>query len=361
MFDTFEGNSDGCYLYSRHTSPSNLYLGQALAALEGMEAANVTASGMGAITNILMELCASGDEIVSSRTIYGGTYAFMKNFLPKYQVKTNFVDITKLDLVEKAITKNTKVLYCESLSNPLLEVGPLIELGLLAKKHNIKLVVDNTFTPLMISPVKFGVDIVAHSLTKFINGSSDTVGGVVCGSQAFIDELRNVNTGASMLMGPTMDSFRSASIMKNMRTLHIRMKQHSYNAMYLAQLFESNGLRVVYPGLTSHPGHETMKGLMNPEFGFGGMMTIDAGQLDKANELMELMQNKNLGYLAVSLGFYKTLFSAPGTSTSSEIPLEEQKEMGLTDGLVRFSIGLDDDIKRTGEMMLACMKEVGVL
>ena len=361
MFDTFEGNTDGCYLYSRHSSPSNLYLGQALAALEGMEAANVTASGMGAITNILMELCASGDEIVSSRTIYGGTYAFMKNFLPKYQVKTNFVDITKLDLVEKAITKNTKVLYCESLSNPLLEVAPLIELGLLAKKHNIKLVVDNTFTPLMISPVKFGVDIVAHSLTKFINGSSDTVGGVVCGSQAFIDELRNVNTGASMLMGPTMDSFRSASIMKNMRTLHIRMKQHSYNAMYLAQLFESNGLRVVYPGLTSHPGHETMKGLMNPEFGFGGMMTIDAGQLDKANELMELMQNKNLGYLAVSLGFYKTLFSAPGTSTSSEIPLEEQKEMGLTDGLVRFSIGLDDDIKRTGEMMLACMKEVGVL
>ena len=361
MFDTFEGNTDGCYLYSRHSSPSNLYLGQALAALEGMEAANVTASGMGAITNILMELCASGDEIVSSRTIYGGTYAFMKNFLPKYQVKTNFVDITKLDLVQKAITKNTKVLYCESLSNPLLEVAPLIELGLLAKKHNIKLVVDNTFTPLMISPVKFGVDIVAHSLTKFINGSSDTVGGVVCGSQAFIDELRNVNTGASMLMGPTMDSFRSASIMKNMRTLHIRMKQHSYNAMYLAQLFESNGLRVVYPGLTSHPGHETMKGLMNPEFGFGGMMTIDAGQLDKANELMELMQNKNLGYLAVSLGFYKTLFSAPGTSTSSEIPLEEQKEMGLTDGLVRFSIGLDDDIKRTGEMMLASMKEVGVL
>ena len=361
MFDTFEGNTDGCYLYSRHSSPSNLYLGQALAALEGMEAANVTASGMGAITNILMELCASGDEIVSSRTIYGGTYAFMKNFLPKYQVKTNFVDITKLDLVEKAITKNTKVLYCESLSNPLLEVAPLIELGLLAKKYNIKLVVDNTFTPMMISPVKFGVDIVAHSLTKFINGSSDTVGGVVCSKQAFIDDLRNVNTGASMLMGPTMDSLRSASIMKNMRTLHIRMKQHSCNAMYLAQLFESKGLHVVYPGLTSHPGHETMKSLMNPEFGFGGMMTIDAGQLDKANALMELMQNKNLGYLAVSLGFYKTLFSAPGTSTSSEIPLEEQKEMGLTDGLVRFSIGLDDDIKRTGEMMLACMKEVGVL
>lgn len=360
MFDTFEGNTDGCYLYSRHSSPSNLYLGQALAALEGMEAANVTASGMGAITNILMELCASGDEIVSSRTIYGGTYAFMKNFLPKYHIKTTFVDITKLDLVEKAITKNTKVLYCESLSNPLLEVAPLIELGQIAKKHNIKLVVDNTFTPLIISPSKFGVDIVAHSLTKFINGSSDTVGGVVCSTQNFIDDLRNVNTGASMLLGPTMDSLRSASIMKNMRTLHIRMKQHSYNAMYLADLFESKGLRVVYPGLASHPGHETMKSIMNTEFGFGGMLTIDAGNLDKANELMELMQHQNLGYLAVSLGFYKTLFSAPGTSTSSEIPMDEQIEMGLTDGLVRFSIGLDDDIIRTGEMMLDCMKKVGI-
>lgn len=361
MFDTFEGNTDGCYLYSRHSSPSNLYLGQALAALEGMEAANVAASGMGAITNILMELCAAGDEIVSSRTIYGGTYAFMKNFLPKYNVKTKFVDITNLEQVENAITAHTKVLYCESLSNPLLEVAPLMELGKIAKKYNLKLVVDNTFTPLIISPIKFGVDIVAHSLTKFINGSSDTVGGVVCGTQAFIDDLRNVNTGASMLMGPTMDSMRSASIMKNMRTLHIRMKQHSHNAMYLAQLFQDKGLRVVYPGLDSHPGHHMMKTLMNPEFGFGGMMTIDAGTLEKANALMELMQNRNLGYLAVSLGFYKTLFSAPGTSTSSEIPLEEQKMMGLTDGLVRFSIGLDDDIKRTGDMMLACMSEVGVL
>jgi methionine-gamma-lyase len=213
----------------------------------------------------------------------------------------------------------------------------------------------------MISPLKFGVDIVVHSLTKFINGSSDAIGGVVCASQNFVDQLRNVNSGASMLLGPTMDSLRAASILKNLRTLHIRMKQHSANALYLAQLFESKGLNVVYPGLLSHPGHETMKGLMNPDFGFGGMLTINAGNLEKANQLMELMQNRNLGYLAVSLGFYKTLFSAPGTSTSSEIPLEEQQAMGLSDGLVRFSIGLDDDIERTGQMMIACMEEIGVL
>jgi len=139
------------------------------------------------------------------------------------------------------------------------------------------------------------------------------------------------------------------------------MKQHSYNAAFLAEKFEADGLKTVYPGLKSHPSHEVFKSMMNEEYGYGGMLTIDAGSLDKANELMELMQEKNLGYLAVSLGFYKTLFSAPGTSTSSEIPEDEQEEMGLTDGLIRFSIGLDNDIERTYEMMKACMEEVGVL
>ncbi|MHA3789329.1 aminotransferase class I/II-fold pyridoxal phosphate-dependent enzyme [Flavobacterium hauense] len=361
MFDTFEGNADGCYLYSRHSSPSNLYLGQALAAMEGTETANVAASGMGAITPVLLQLCAGGDHIVSSRTIYGGTYAFMKNFLPKLNIKTSFVDITKLDVVEAAITPNTKVLYCETVSNPLLEVADIESLAKIAKKHNLKLVVDNTFSPLSVAPVKLGADVVIHSLTKFINGSSDTVGGVTCGTQEFIDALRNVNDGASMLLGPTMDSLRSASVMKNLRTLHIRMKQHSHNASYLAEKFENDGLKVVYPGLESHPGHKLYKGMINPEYGFGGLMTIDAGTIDKANELMELMQNRNLGYLAVSLGFYKTLFSAPGSSTSSEIPMDEQKEMGLTDGLIRFSIGLDNDIERTYQKMKECMVEVGVL
>lgn len=361
MFDTFEGNAEGCYLYSRHSSPSNLYLDKALAAMEGTETANVAASGMGAITPTLLQLCGNGDHIVSSRTIYGGTYAFLKNFAPRFGVKTTFVDITKLDAVEAAITPQTKVLYCETVSNPLLEVADLAGLSKIAKKHNLKLVVDNTFSPLSVAPVQFGADIVIHSLTKYINGSSDTVGGVVCASQEFINDLKNVNSGASMLLGPTMDSLRSASVMKNLRTLHLRIKQHSFNAQYLAEKFEGLGLKTVYPGLKSHPSHELYKGMINPEYGFGGMLTIDAGTLEKANELMELMQKRNLGYLAVSLGFYKTLFSAPGSSTSSEIPMEEQIEMGLTDGLIRFSIGLDNDIQRTFEMMHDCMKELSVV
>ena len=361
MFDTFEGNADGCYLYSRHTSPSNLYLGEALAAMEGTETANVAGSGMGAITPTLLQLCGAGDHIVSSRTIYGGTYAFLKNFTPRMNIQTTFVDITKLDVVEAAITENTKVLYCETVSNPLLEVADIRGLAALAKKHNLKLVVDNTFSPLSISPAKLGADVVIHSLTKFINGSSDTMGGVVCGTSEFITSLKSVIDGASMLLGASMDSLRSSSILKNMRTLHIRMKQHSKNASYLANKFENDGLKTVYPGLASHPSHEIFKSMMNEEYGFGGMLTIDVGSLDKANALMELMQERNLGYLAVSLGFYKTLFSAPGTSTSSEIPEEEQAEMGLTDGLIRFSIGLDNDIERTYQMMKACMIELDIL
>lgn len=361
MSDTFEGNTDGCYLYSRHSSPSNLYLAEALAKMEGTESANVTASGMGAITSALLQLCKSGDHIVSSRTIYGGTYAFMKNFLPGYKIETSFVDITDLHKVENSITENTKILYCETVSNPLLEIADLEGLSKIAKKHHLKLVVDNTFSPLSVTPQLLGADVTLHSLTKFINGSSDTVGGVYCGTQEFINATKDVNSGACMLLGPTMDSLRAASVLKNLRTLPIRMRKHSENALFLAENWEKDGLKVKYPGLKSHPQHELFKTMMHEEFGFGGLVALDVKTVEKANELMEMMQNENLGYLAVSLGFYKTLFSASGTSTSSEIPEDEQKEMGLSPGLIRFSIGLDHDIERTYLKMKTCMEKVGVL
>ncbi len=361
MFDTFEGNTEGCYLYSRHSSPSNLYLGEALAALEGTETANVTASGMGAITAVILQLCNARDHIISSRTIYGGTYAFMKNFLIKFGIKTTFLDITDLDAVSNAINPNTKMIYCESVSNPLLEVADISALSKISKKNEIPLVVDNTFSPLTVSPKRLGADIIIHSLTKFINGTSDCVAGAVCGTTDFCLSLKDVNNGAGMLLGSTLDSLRGASILKNMRTLHIRIKKHSENAMFLAKNLEKDGLRVVYPGLPSHPGHMIMEDQMNPEYGYGGLLTLDVGSLDKANELMELMQKRKLGYLAVSLGFYKTLFSAPGSSTSSEIPMEEQKAMGLGDGLIRFSIGLDDDIERTYTQIKECMIELNIL
>jgi methionine-gamma-lyase len=170
--------------------------------------------------------------------------------------------------------------------------------------------------------------------------------------------MMDVNSGTSMLLGPVLDGMRSASMLKNLHSLPVRMERHSRNALYLAKKFEAMGLPVRYPGLESHPQHELYKKFMHEDFGYGGMMTIDFKTIDNANQLMENMQNQNLGYLAVSLGFYKTLFSAPGTSTSSEIPEDEQAEMGLSPGIVRFSIGLDQDIESTFQKMKKCIEEV---
>jgi len=358
MEGVFEGEIDGCYLYSRHWNPSNKYLSQALAKMEGTESASVTASGMGAITSTLMQLCNAGDEIVSSRTIYGGTYAFMKNFLPKFGIKTSFVNTTNLAQVKAAVTPSTKVIYCETMSNPMLEITDVRELAKVAKEHACQLVVDNTFSPMIFSPKELGADVVVHSMTKFINGMSDCVAGTICGSDEFIASLYDVNDGAAMLLGPVLDSFRSAGILKNLRTLHIRMKQHSLNAMYVSEKLHEDGFKVIYPGLPSHPQHELMKTMMNDEFGFGGLFVVDLKTAERANQLMEMMQDENVGYLAVSLGSYKTLFSAPGGSTSSEIPEEEREEMGLTDGLVRVSIGLDNDIERTYQTIKDCISRV---
>ena len=361
MGEVFEGNQTGCYLYSRHTNPSTSYLGKALAEIEYMQGAILTASGMAAITNTILQLCNSEDEIISSRGIYGGTYAFMKNYLPKFKIKTTFVNIGDLTQIEKAITKKTKIIYCEMMSNPLLEISNINAMSELAKKHEIKIVVDNTFTPMIFSPGTLGADIVIHSLTKFINGTSDTVGGVICANEEFITEMINVNSGSAMLLGPVMDSIRAASILKNIRTLHLRMKKHSDNAQYLSEKLQDDGLKVIYPGLKNHSQHAMMKNSMNDGFGFGGIFVIDTKTKEKANQLMEKMQKNNIGYLAVSLGFYKTLFCTPGSSTSSEISESEQKLMGLSEGLIRFSIGLDDNIERTYKMIKKCLQELQII
>lgn len=358
MAGVFDGEIEGCYLYSRHWNPSNLYLSQALAQMEGTESALVTSSGMAAISSTLQQICNSGDEIISSRTIYGGSYALMKNFLPKFGINTKFVNTTNIQQVKNAITKHTKLIYCETMSNPMLEITDIRALSKLAKENNCLLVVDNTFSPLIFSPAQLGADIVIHSLTKFINGMSDSVAGVICANQEFIDSLYDVNSGAAMLNGPVLDSHRSASILKNMRTLHIRMQQHANNALSLSQKLESDGYRIIYPGLESHPQNKLVQEIGYRKYGAGGLFVIDLKDKETANHFMELMQEANVGYLAVSLGSYKTLFSAPGCSTSSEIPEEERIQMGLTDGLVRISIGLDDDIDRTYLKMSKCLKEI---
>ncbi len=356
MVDTFHGEQEGCFLYSRHWNPSNKYLADALAAMEGTPSAWVTASGMGAITTAILQLCNTGDHIVSSVTTYGGTFAFLANYLKKFNIDVSFVNITNLKEVEKAIQPNTRILYTESVTNPMLQVSDIPGLSAIARRHDIKLLVDNTFTPMIMAPAKLGADIVLYSLTKFVNGKNDCVAGAVCADTDFIDSLADVNTGSAMLLGPILDPLRSSSIQKNLHTLHIRMQQHSRNALYLAEKFSETGLRVIYPGLKDHPQHGLMKELMQPDFGFGGMIAIDFETSEQAARLMEEMQLAGVGYLAVSLGYFKTLFSNSGKSTSSEVPDEVQKEMGLSEGLIRFSVGLDHDIRRSWEKIHQCLK-----
>lgn len=361
MTDTFHGETEGCFLYSRHWNPSNFYLSEALAAMEGTEAGWVTGSGMAAITCALLHCCKAGDHIVSSMTTYGGTFAFMKNWLPRINVEVTFVDTTNLDAVKKAIRPNTKVIYTETMTNPLLQISDIPSLAAIANQHNAKLLVDNTFTPMIVSPAQLGAHVVIYSMTKFINGKNDCVAGAICSTKEFINSMIDVNDGTAMLLGPVLDPFRSSSILKNLHTLHIRMKQHSYNTMYLAQKFEEVGLKFCYPGMPNHKGHELFKKIMNDGFGFGGMIAIDMKTAENASRLMELMELKDVGYLAVSLGYFKTLFSNSGKSTSSEIPEEYQHEMGLSEGLVRFSVGLDNDIEHTWQTIKECLKETGNL
>lgn len=361
MEELFEHEIEGCFLYSRHWNPTNKFLSNALARMEDSESAQVAASGMAAITSTILQLCDSGTEIISAHTIYGGTYAFFKNFLPRLGIKVHFVDIQNLDEVASKINDKTRVIYCESISNPLLAVSDIPQLSKLTNANNLKLVVDNTFSPLMLSPIRLGADIVVHSLTKYINGTSDCVAGGICSSDEFIHQITDINDGAAMLLGPVLDSTRAASILKNLHSLHLRIRQHSKNAQFVAEKFQELGLKVFYPGLSVHPQFELLSSMMNEGYGYGGMLALDVGNLETANKLMTRMQEEKVGYLAVSLGYFKTLFSPPGHSTSSEIPKEERGKMGLSDGLVRFSIGLDNDINLTFERIKKCLTEMKII
>jgi methionine-gamma-lyase len=361
MTETFLGHTEGCFLYSRHWNPSNKYLAEALAAMEETENAWITASGMAAITCSILQLCSSGDHLITSVTTYGGTFAFLRNYLPKFNITVSFVDITDLNDVKKAIRPNTKLIYTETVTNPLLQVSDIPSLAGIAREHGILLMVDNTFSPMIMSPARLGADIVVYSLTKFINGKNDCVAGAICGKNDFIAALSDVNDGTAMLLGPVLDPLRSSSILKNLHTLHVRMKQHSHNALYMANGLKELGLKVIYPGLPSHPQHKLFNSMMNPGYGYGGMLTLDVDTVERANELMRMMQGEGVGYLAVSLGYFKTLFSNSGKSTSSEVPEELQRKMGLSEGMIRISVGLDNNIERSLMKVKYCLTNLCII
>lgn len=361
-FSMQAGNATGgCYLYGRNFNPTVYTFGRMLAAMEGTEAGYATASGLGAIAAVLMQYCNVGEHIVSSKTIYGGTFALLKEFFPlKSGVQTTFVDITDHMAVEQALAATSaKVLYLESIANPTLEVADIPRLAEIAHRHNAALVVDNTFAPMIMSPVPLGADVVIHSVTKFISGASDVIAGAVCGSEEFIYSLMDLHTGALMLLGPTMDPKIAHELTLRVPHLGVRMKEHSYRALEFARRLENRGETVCYPGLPSHPQHELMKQQHNEEFGFGGLLTIDLGTVTRANRFMEILQNKHsFGFMAVSLGYFETLMSCSGSSTSSELTDEEQRAAGISPGLIRISIGLTGSMEQRWEQMEDALQNV---
>jgi len=365
MPEMFQGRkgpeSAGCYLYGRHFNPTVYNLGRQLAALEGTEATYCTSSGMSAISATLMAICRSGDHIVSSDTVYGGTYALMHNFLPhKAGVTTRFVDITDLDAVRAAITDDTRVLYTESVSNPTLRVADIPRLADIAREAGLPLVVDNTFSPLILSPAALGADIVVHSITKFISGMSDVIAGAVCGSHDFIEQLVDLHSGSLMLLGPTMDPKVASEISLRIPHLPLRMAAHGERALALAERLESAGVDVCYPGLSHHPDHALFDDLRCPEYGYGGVLTIDLGDEETANLLMSWLQNKyRFGFMAVSLGYFDTLMSCSGSSTASEMTDEDKLTAGISPGLVRMSIGYTGTLEQRWGQLLGALEDAG--
>ncbi len=355
MFQGLKGHDAGCYLYGRHFNPTVYHLGLQLAAIEGTEAAYCTASGMGAISATLLALCNAGDHIVASNAVYGGTYALMHDFLPeKAGIATTFVDITDLEAVRNAITDKTRVVYTESLS------ADVPKLAAIAHEAGVPLVVDNTFSPLILSPVDLGADVVVHSITKFISGMSDVIAGAVCGTEEFIESLMDLHEGPLMLLGPTMDAKVAANISLRIPHLPLRMAAHGERALALAERLDEFGAQVCYPGLDGHPDHELLDDLRCPDYGYGGVMTVDMGTEEKANALMSTLQNKyGFGFMAVSLGYFDTLMSCSGSSTSSEMTDEDKSAAHISPGLVRMSVGYTGTLEQRWQQLKGALDDVG--
>jgi methionine-gamma-lyase len=360
IFHGERGPEQGCYLYGRNFNPTVYVLGRQLASLEGTEGAYATASGMSAIAGTVMELCGQGDHIVSSDTIYGGTFALFSHYLPaKMGLGVDFVPMTDHRAVEAAFTEKTKVLYVETLSNPTLTVADIPALAEIAHARGAKLVVDNTFCPLIVSPAQLGADVVVHSLTKFISGASDIIAGAICGSKELIIRLMDVNTGSLMLLGPTMDPHTAFQLSLRLPHLGIRMAEHSRRAMVFAERLEEMGVRVLYPGLSTHPQHELLARMVNPGFGYGGILDVDMETQERANRLMEVLQNKDrFGLIAVSLGYFETLMSCSSISTSSELTQAEQEKAGISPGLVRISVGITGTLEQRWSQLVDALQEL---
>jgi len=321
--------------YGRTQNPTRLALERNLAAIEGGNAGYAFASGMAAIGAIATMLVA-GDHVIVSDNVYGGTFRLFENILSRYQLSFSYVDTSNLDLVERAVTPTTRMLFVETPTNPLLALTDLRAAADVAHRHGLRLVVDNTFaSPYVQRPIEFGADIVTHSTTKYLNGHSDSIGGIVITVREDDSAwLKFVQNAEGAILGP----FDSWLILRGTKTLPLRMQRHNENGLALARFLEAHPKvrHVYYPGLPSHPQHELAVRQMR---GFGGMLAFDLGSLESARRVLNAVR---LMALAESLGGVETLISHPATMTHAAVPAARRAALGITDSLVRISAGVED-------------------
>ena len=323
------------YEYGRTQNPTRLALEQNIAAIESGKAAFAFASGMAAIGAIATML-QSGDHVIVSDNTYGGTFRLFDKVLTRYQLSFSYVDTSDLDLVERAITASTRMLFVETPTNPMFKLTDLRAAADLAQRHHLRLVVDNTFaSPYVQRPLELGADIVTHSTTKYLNGHSDSVGGIVIlARDDDIEWLKFIQNAEGAILSP----FDSWLVLRGTKTLPLRMMQHNANGLALAEFLAAHPKvqRVYYPGLPSHPQYDLAKRQMR---GFGGMLAFDLGSLEAARRVLNGVR---LHALAESLGGVETLISHPATMTHASVPADRRAALGITDGLVRISAGIED-------------------
>ncbi len=321
--------------YARTQNPTRFALEANLAAIEKGKAGFAFASGMAAI-HAVTTMLKSGDHVVVTDNTYGGTYRLFERVLRQYQLTFTYVDTSRPELVEAAIRPETKMLFLETPTNPVLRLTDLNVVSAIARRRGVRVVVDNTFaSPCVQRPIEFGADLVVHSTTKYLNGHSDSIGGVVVAvHDEDIEWLKFVQNSAGAILSP----FDSFLVLRGTKTLAVRMAQHNTNAMAIAQFLESHPKveRTMYPGLPSHPQHDLAKRQMR---GFGGMVSFDAGSKEAA---FEVCRRVRLMALAESLGGVETLISHPVSMTHAAVPEERRRAMGLTDSIVRISVGIED-------------------
>ena len=325
------------YVYTRWGNPTQQVLEEKLAVLEAGESALVTASGMGAISTALLTALADGGHVVAMETLYSATYNLLNEDFPRMGIETTFVDATDPNKVEDAIRPDTKVIYIESPTNPLLKLVDLAACAEIAKAHNITSIIDNTFaTPCGQQPIALGIDVALHSMTKYLSGNGAVIAGAIIGDKDFIVRAKK---GALRNFGAVISPFNAWLTLLGIPTLPLRWTRHCENAICIATFLEQHPTVawVRYPGLDSHPQHELAKRQMK---GFGGMITMELKGGHAAGET--LVNRLQICSLAVSLGDVRTLVCHPASTTHSHVPAEVRQQTGITDGLVRFSIGLED-------------------